>query len=370
MNGKWTNGASGKEVFEWMLAAPRNYPFGTKIYFEWYGIGEVQDRGGAIVEAGNRWHSYDRIDIWMGYGDEGLQRAKIWWQRTIKGKIVIPSSENSLKFSQSELGDIGNLKVTPESLEPEVKKLQEIFTKADLYDGEIDGKYTSIEQELIAFQIDSWIVKDKEDWGAGYFWNKTIAALRKKYGIDSPLIEEPASNFSTFNHSFESKMYKIVLDYGELEINPDSEDDDIRMFQEFMIKIWEYNWSIDGQYSSIEQSLIDLQKRVGVIENRDDWWAGHFGSKTKTALWQYFGEQAQEQEIIEEPKEYSLSEKQIERLTWVIKTLKKSISSIAQRKGTTSQKITDTLRNQIEDILPSLKDINIREKLRYIGDNI
>jgi 3D (Asp-Asp-Asp) domain-containing protein len=32
-----------------MLAAPVTYPFGSVIYFPGIGIGEVADRGGAIV---------------------------------------------------------------------------------------------------------------------------------------------------------------------------------------------------------------------------------------------------------------------------------------------------------------------------------
>ena len=49
-----------------MLAAPASYAFGTVVYFPALGVGEVADRGGAIVEAGERGHAYDRIDIWMG----------------------------------------------------------------------------------------------------------------------------------------------------------------------------------------------------------------------------------------------------------------------------------------------------------------
>jgi 3D (Asp-Asp-Asp) domain-containing protein len=37
-----------------MLAAPGKYGFGTKIYLEGLGVGEVTDRGGAIVAAGKR----------------------------------------------------------------------------------------------------------------------------------------------------------------------------------------------------------------------------------------------------------------------------------------------------------------------------
>lgn len=51
LNGNGTNGASGKEVFAGMLAAPKTYAFGTRIELSGIGIGIVEDRGGAIVVA-------------------------------------------------------------------------------------------------------------------------------------------------------------------------------------------------------------------------------------------------------------------------------------------------------------------------------
>lgn len=346
-----------------MLAAPKNYPFGTKIYFEWYGIGEVQDRGGAIVKAGERGHSYDRIDIWMWYGDAGLTRAKTWGKRTIKGKVVVPSSENTLKFGESKLWNIGSLKVTPESKKEEVIKLQEVFTKADLYDGEIDGQYPSIEMELIEFQIASGIIKDKEDWGAGYFGNKTIAALRKKYGIESPLVEEATSKFAAFNHKIQSQKYKIILDYGELEVTPESSNTNIRSFQELMTKLWEYNGAIDGKYSSVEEPLIKLQKKIGVISNRDDWGAGYFGSKTKTALWEYYGRE-EIQNIV------PLSNTQKKKLDTTIVSLKKAIEKIATKKGKTPEEITQKLIVDINNVIPKIQKESLKNKLIYIAQNL
>lgn len=69
LNGNGTNGASGTPVFTGMIAAPKSYDFGTNIFFQGLGVGRVEDRGGAIVEAWDRGQPYDRIDIWMGYGE-------------------------------------------------------------------------------------------------------------------------------------------------------------------------------------------------------------------------------------------------------------------------------------------------------------
>ncbi len=51
LNGNGTHGASGTPVFTGMLAAPKSYTFGTRIEFDGLGVGIVEDRGGAIVEA-------------------------------------------------------------------------------------------------------------------------------------------------------------------------------------------------------------------------------------------------------------------------------------------------------------------------------
>ena len=70
LNGKGTHGASGSPVYVGMIAAPKTYAFGTKIVIAGMGTGTVEDRGGAIVTAGMRNNQHDRIDIWMGKGEE------------------------------------------------------------------------------------------------------------------------------------------------------------------------------------------------------------------------------------------------------------------------------------------------------------
>ena len=95
LNGRGTNGASGSGVFSGMLAAPKKYAFGTKIWLKGLGLGTVQDRGGAIVEAGKRGHAHDRVDVWMGEGEIGLRRALTWGIRTVEGEVVTPELEKA-----------------------------------------------------------------------------------------------------------------------------------------------------------------------------------------------------------------------------------------------------------------------------------
>lgn len=182
LNGKGTHTASWKGVYTGILAAPRNYAFGTKIYLEWIGVWAVEDRWWAIVNAGERWHEYDRIDVWMWYGDEWLARALKWGKRKVKGKIVDERNQVSIQFDQSPVAQYMSLRVSEESEVQQVKKLQELFQQIDLYNGSVDGNYASIKDELIAYQVDNWIIPSRYSEQAGYFWPKTLGALISQFG--------------------------------------------------------------------------------------------------------------------------------------------------------------------------------------------
>lgn len=64
--------ASGYKLQEGskVVAAPKNIPFGTKIYIPGYGLATVEDRGGAIKD--------NRIDVYFHTHKEALQ-----WGRQI-----------------------------------------------------------------------------------------------------------------------------------------------------------------------------------------------------------------------------------------------------------------------------------------------
>ena len=179
LNGEGTHWASWAAVHEWFLAAPKNYPFGTKIYLDGIGVWIVEDRGWAIVNAGARGHSYDRIDVWMWYGDTGLTRALNWGKRTVDGKILWEDSDLIVNFQTNAAAEYFNLRVNPDSSESSIKQLQELLTKLNRYSWEVDGKYKSVEQSLIDYQIQSWVIEDKEWWWAWYFWEKTFFAIQR-----------------------------------------------------------------------------------------------------------------------------------------------------------------------------------------------
>lgn len=367
LNGEWVTTASWKGVFPGLLAGPANYPFGTKIYFEGYGIWSIEDRGWAIVKAWERWHSYDRIDIWMWYGDEGLDRAIRWGKKTVKGKIVVPSAFITLKHAESKIWYIGNLKVAPDSEIESIKKLQEIFTKADLYTGEIDGAYESIKNELIDFQLKTGIIKSASDEAAGYFWPKTIAALREKYGYSTDiLITEDIALFSQYNHKYASEAYKLILEYGDLRIAPESESDKIQELQKLLTQLWEYKGTIDGNYSSVREDLISLQMKLGIIDRRDHWEAGYFGNKTRTALWAYYENNTVNIKGLNESSILSSAEKQ--KIDAWLQAIKTQLKKQEKRTGKTAQQRLSTLKKQIDESLPQIQDTHMKLKLQYLQE--
>lgn len=62
--------ASGVRVSRGMVAAPKSIPFGTKIKIDNYGIVEVQDRGGAIIEEDD---GSIHLDIFFNTKEEVVQ---------------------------------------------------------------------------------------------------------------------------------------------------------------------------------------------------------------------------------------------------------------------------------------------------------
>lgn len=90
LNGEGHTAADGTGVYPGMIAAPSSYPFGTTVHLPGIGTFVVHDRGGAITELGNGAH---RLDIWAGYGEEGLARALAFGLQRVTG-TVYPNGTN------------------------------------------------------------------------------------------------------------------------------------------------------------------------------------------------------------------------------------------------------------------------------------
>ncbi len=213
-----------------MLAAPKDYEFGTKIWISGLGTGSVEDRGGAIVNKGVRGHEFDRVDIWMGSGEAGLARALAWGKRTVKARIykdsqvqvrfdtdTVPqallsksvakdakeftkaaakvSSEKSSKEKQEDelaqkLAYFEKQRQTLDSYfaridrpklgtsAPEIRTLQETLRQIGYLNTKSTGIYGPATKAAIAqFQIDKKLVSHEKDPNAGVLGAKTRSVL-------------------------------------------------------------------------------------------------------------------------------------------------------------------------------------------------
>lgn len=290
LNGAGIHGASGKDVYSGMLAAPKSYEFGTKIKLEGVGIGTVDDRGGAIVEAGKRGNSYDRIDIWMGYGEEGLKRALTWGLRKVVG-YVYPASmklSNSIDVSQFSIVQKKWPTITDSSLFPrnlgkgftgnDVQKLQEILVELGYLDQDPGESYdTKTIDAIYRFQIDEGIIHKDTEEGAGYFGSKTKKALEKRwYDLQERQRKEIVA--------LKTEKQKMINDFPvHLGKNTGSKEDIIQL-QTALLDLG-YTVQISGYYDTVTiKAVRDYQKRKGIIKQDTDYGAGYFGSQTKLFL--------------------------------------------------------------------------------------
>lgn len=221
LNGNGTNGADGTEVYPGMVAAPKSYAFGTKLFIPGIGTVAVHDRGGAIVENDGENGVYDRLDIWMGWGDVGLTRALNWGKRnvdvtvfgydnTIVETVEFPNfslteavpQECSYDEREPAVYDVYEHKTPKQDRVDEktgvklsnsfysylskgssganVKQLQNELTQLNFFRGEANGVFGELtEHAVFKFQQSQGIVDSLEVVGAGVVGPQTRGRLNE-----------------------------------------------------------------------------------------------------------------------------------------------------------------------------------------------
>ncbi|MBN2096533.1 peptidoglycan-binding protein [Candidatus Peregrinibacteria bacterium] len=289
LNGRGTNGADGTQVYTGMLAAPRTYPFGTRIRIPGLGVGEVHDRGGAIKARA----SYDRIDVWMGYGEEGLSRALNWGMRLVEGEVYFTPHqvEPGLSFGwvsstlpQSTLSRLQaktminpqafTQPITRSSSQASIRELQEALRLFGYYHGAVDGVYTDETRDaVLLFQIDEGVIPSKSALGAGYFGPKTQQALKTK-----------SENFNS-RILIEQQRLKDNLKALSVGLGKNAEGDEVYRVQQMLWELGYYRGDLNGQYNAVTiDAVFRFQKDNGIVQNDWDTGAGYFGKQTHQAL--------------------------------------------------------------------------------------
>ena len=284
LNGKGIAGADGTGVFYGMIAAPENYKFGTNICLAKLGCGSVHDRGGAIVNKGERKKAtHDRIDFWMGYGMEGLQRSLLWGRQNVLGNITNKLSDRSKSGRSMNISGIvlkilrkkKNEDVFTENLYPgntgiNVLNLKESLNFIKLFKGEINNKYDNdLKLAVTDFQEKYGIISNKNDYGSGNFGPKTRDKLEEIL---------PLEINKYFYYKWNTRVFEENLGYTDHGI-------DVYRLQQLL---YDQNFTKvppTGFFGNkTRNAVIEFQKKHGLIKNNKSVGAGNIGPKTREKL--------------------------------------------------------------------------------------
>ena len=144
-------------------------------------------------------------------------------------------------------------------------------------------------------------------------------------------------------------------------VPPEAEKDTVKKLQELFSDMWFYRWKINGEYEDIRSTLIEYQLDSGVIESKDDDWAGYFGPKTRTQAQLDYKEYLKTWEELDEPVDNNEEEKE------EIKFISTDFTSDAAK---TSSDITNTIKTEkIEQTqLLTREEIAAREVKEFMWD--
>ncbi len=283
LNGEGIAGADGTPVFPGMIAAPADYAYGTKICLPNFGCGSVHDRGGAIVNAGGRNIArHDRLDLWLGYGEEGLLRALEWGLVHTQGKIYPKGASVQISANFSAVKPLARVVDLPQRQEfaknlsvgdsgSEVRVMQTTLKTLGYYHGGIDGQFsTSVETALRKFQLDHYVITKADDQGSGVLGPKTrekLAAVLQK-AETAVAIEKKWSEFH-----FEGQAAR------------GSRNDEVWKLQEVLVQREFLDHAPTGYFGNLTKAaLVEFQIAEGLIDNANSAGAGNLGPKTTALL--------------------------------------------------------------------------------------
>lgn len=299
LNGNGTNGASGAEVFPGMVAAPSKYAFGTNMHIPGIGYVRVEDRGGAILQAGERGLTHDRLDIWFGPGEEGLRRALAWGKREVLVTVYGSSADISeqVYFDQFNSVETYVQSITSPTLTfpkdiyygtegEEVEKLQGYLKDWGYFEAEISGFYgADTAQAVLDFQMDYQIVSGPHELGSGHTGpntrKKIDEIIENGHNEEAIKLQKGRTLLSEHEDLAETQtVFERALSFG------DSGSDVTRLQEELaQLGFLRIDPALYGTFDEVTlNAVFKFQQNQGLIESRDDRGAGHVGPATRNAL--------------------------------------------------------------------------------------
>ena len=284
LQGNGIRGANNTKVYVGMLAAPKTYAFGTKIQIPGLGVGTVHDRGGAI----RAYNGFDRIDVWMGYGDDGRKRALQWGMRKVQGKIVSKNTPENLNFtviSRAKASEVYTFKrgntsavlsvgTTSSALHTgdkgdRVKKLQNFLKKEGFFSGVSTGYFgPRTEKSVFEFQKFHGIVSSSRDAGAGTYGPLTQAKVKELW-----------------NRNPEEKKYMVDVKILPVGLGLGDKNAEVKRLQMMLKNLGYFDVEPNGVFGpKTQKSVLAFQKKTQIITLDTDRGAGYFGPQTHKAL--------------------------------------------------------------------------------------
>lgn len=269
LNGNGTHGADGTPVYVGMVAAPPSYAFGTKVQVPGLGVLEVHDRGGAIqiLEEGK----IHRIDVWAGYGEEGLARALSFGVKRVRGVVYPPgTAQPASDFS------LDRIEVDFDRLRP-YNVVQNGLVDLEPKAGDTSLSVAFLQDHLKAL---GYLADD----ATRFYGPKTEAAL-EAFQRDKGLPISPKALDGETAAMLMASVRTLGRDMGVPEINDASSARDVATVQRMLRSLRYYRGRTDGRYGEpLKQAIMKFQKEKGLIADASSVGAGTIGPITKAAL--------------------------------------------------------------------------------------
>lgn len=273
LNGGGVTTASGVKVADApgaFLAAPSCFEFGEIVELNGMGNYIILDRGGAIKGK--------RLDLWLGYGDEGLNAALQWGKRSVdlkslginadvdlaeKAAWVLPAKKSYLKvipdnpfelLKDLEIGDSG----------ASIEVLQQLLKDLNYYEGDIDGYFNlETKKALLTLEEDQDDLVEIDLSPLGRLGEYSIAQ------IDAIVIQT---------------REKYLEDLPETNIGSGAKGNDVLNLQKALRKLG-YNVEFTSEYDELTiKAVTDYQIDKGLIDTKEHLSAGYFGKDTQESI--------------------------------------------------------------------------------------
>lgn len=269
LNGQGIAGADQTPVFPGMIAAPSSYPFATKISLPGIGTLAVHDRGGAINELGNGKH---RLDIWAGYGEEGLARALAFGLQRVTGTVYPnASTQPAVQF------DLANLPAP-------IDELKTYFVEKDNF---LAMRPKEGDRGLSVYLLQDHLktIGYLQQRPTGFFGPQTSTAFQsflRDYNVNAPknMLSETSAAYVL---GARSRLHARppFAEYVDPKASPDS----IAEAQRTLRFLGYYKGRTNGEYDdNLFASILKFQQEHALVGTAADKGAGRIGPLTSRAI--------------------------------------------------------------------------------------